>query len=40
MSGIAGYTHNVGPEDVAITAVDIRAQITVSNTFTVTVEVQ
>jgi len=37
MSGITGYMNNVGPE---ITRnVDIRAVVTVSNTFTVTVEV-
>lgn len=40
MSGIAGYTHNVGPEDIEVKFTDIRANIVVSNTFTVTVEVQ
>lgn len=38
MAGIAGYTHNVGPEGEQV--VDIRARVIVSTTFTVTVEVQ
>ena len=38
MAGISGYMNNVGPEETQV--VDIRAQVEVSNTFTVTVEVQ
>ena len=39
MSGIAGYQHGVGPEDTQIKTVDIKTNIQVLNSGTITVEV-
>ena len=40
MAGIAGYLHNVGPDQQITKVVDFRARITVLNTVKITVKVQ